>query len=272
MNLQELREKAEQAKHPENSEQVRNLVAIIAKLEAAVQREARAVHEAVGHPDPPDAPKPVDERVEELATLAGAKVRSEFPEWFVQFDAPDGLQKPQQAKAYLGLSEEEWQQQISSWAENYREVADEDLPFEDRELAEKHVTSTFGLSLEEFEREIVYWSPEEMLGETIAGPLEDIASDLGALSEVLEGHDLDIDAGTIQVDTDSRGNAAYRVVRVKTDDFVEETYSFRRTDEGEYEYLGDGTAPAYVREALEAGERTAAPDAEADAAVNGGEA
>ena len=84
------------------------------------------------------------------------------------------------ARAYLDLSDEEWSEQIGNWAANYRAGGVEGT---DRDLAELHVERTFGVSLDEFEREIVGFSSGEAMRSLLAGTFDAACADIDAAAE-----------------------------------------------------------------------------------------
>jgi hypothetical protein len=183
--LTQLRKAAKEVRNPKESEKVRTLVGTLAKIEEAQRRELIALHEALGLDELGDVVEH-DHRVDELCDFIQAYTTGDLRAFWLEYYAPE-MERVEDAKAYLGLSDEEWEDQISRWAESYRANADLD-EFTDRDLAREHVMSRFGVSLGEFERMVVNWSPEETMEEAIAGPLQQnedaIATAAAAAAEV----------------------------------------------------------------------------------------
>lgn len=165
---QQFREVVSMAKNPRESEQVQALCTIIAELEHRQIEQVEQLHEAVGI-EGIERTKSKADREDQLLGLVEALASGDLKGFWFREVASDHLDNPEDAKAYAGLDEGEWQDQIEQWASTYREKAPERAEqFSDRDLARSHVKNTFGVSLDEFEREVVEWSGGETLEQMLA--------------------------------------------------------------------------------------------------------
>lgn len=160
---------------------------IIAGLETELLDEVAALEDAAGI-DHIDAVPDQEERRETLLALVQAKMGGDPREFYVSEIASQHVENAADAKPYLGLDPEEWESQIATWAESYRSKgAGSDMT--DREIAEEHVRRKFGVSLSEFERNIVEWEQSDMLRRVLAGNVETAIEGVGVVRSELEGGD-----------------------------------------------------------------------------------
>ncbi len=127
------------------------------------------------------------ERIDEL--LAGITARMNDDPWgmWVEHLAPEDLENADRAAQYAGLEEDEWQGEIEDWAQRYRDAPDHDTEgLTDRDLAAAHVYQVFGLSLKEFEREVVDWRPGQAYEEAFAGAFKKHNEAIAQLAESVE--------------------------------------------------------------------------------------
>ncbi|WP_455448603.1 hypothetical protein [Natrinema thermotolerans] len=113
----------------------------------------------------------VDDRVEQIRSMALAMIDESLPEWYVQ-EAMD-LENAEEAAQYADQTEEEWQETKETWADRYREQGIEGGV---DELATAHVRTRFDVDdLETFRQAVVEWPNERqqaVLEEALAGGLE----------------------------------------------------------------------------------------------------
>jgi hypothetical protein len=113
----------------------------------------------------------VDERVDELAALVAGLRNHDIREAWLEHWGPDLPEDANDPSPYMGLDADEWTSKRQQWAERYRQEGGDGLAqLSDRRLADAHVRSQFGVSLAEFEREIVEWSRGDALREAVSGP------------------------------------------------------------------------------------------------------
>lgn len=105
-----------------------------------------------------------EERRDELLSMADAFADDEFDTWWWETVAPDFLDNPKKARQSAGLSKDQWQERMSTWAETYRERAGPEHAVQsmtDAQVAAFHVEDTFGVDLDTFSDEVVEWDRVE---------------------------------------------------------------------------------------------------------------
>jgi len=103
---------------------------------------------------------------------------------FVDHVAPDDLTNTDQAADFAGMDADAWNQQLDEWVAAIRDRAgDAVADRSDRELANAHVTETFGVDLETFEDEVIDFEPQRVLQEIVLGPSETNTAAIHALAE-----------------------------------------------------------------------------------------
>jgi hypothetical protein len=154
----------------EREEEIQSTVDVLGTMERNWRECLRALFEA--HDIDQDLPELADQedRVDELMALVRARIAGDPWGYWVDHQAPEGLQNPERAAQHAGKGSEAWEQQVEEWADRYRELLDgaDDVP--DRELATIAVEEAFGVGLETFEEEVVDWSPDEVMQRAVAGP------------------------------------------------------------------------------------------------------
>lgn len=166
----ELRQLADDpAEHPT----AQALVDIIVELEFSQLRGVEELHDALDI-DALDVQKGRDDRREQLLAVIEA-VAPGGPDletmWFEEV-AGEHVDNPERAQSYAGLDEDEWTEQIESWADTWRGHLDNADAMTDRELAAVHVDRRFGVSLEEFEANVVEFDRGEALETLLASNFE----------------------------------------------------------------------------------------------------
>ena len=127
----------------------------------------------------------VDDRVEQIRSMALAMIDESLPEWYVQ-EAVD-LENAEEAAQYADLTEEEWQMTKETWADRYREQG---IEGDVDELATAHVRARFDVDdLETFREAVVEWPDDRqraVLEEALAGGLEMAEQGIENVTEELE--------------------------------------------------------------------------------------
>lgn len=167
--------------------QMQALSQVVAKREAAQLELAQRLAEASDAEVSVDAIPDVDERALELEAMAEAASKSDLTSWYFEEFAPDYLEAPERAMAYAGLNDDEWQRQQESWAENYRATSPEAESVSDEELAALHVENTFGVTLEEFEQNVVDWQPGRAIQDVLTANLRTVEGVMAAVADDLDG-------------------------------------------------------------------------------------
>ncbi|WP_058365053.1 hypothetical protein [Haloparvum sedimenti] len=142
-----------------NQEEIRRAAGQLADVEAEQRAAVRDLCDALDvDPEAVGAPPTLDreDRVDQLEAMIGARLAGNPWALYVDEVAPETLTDADDAAQYAGMDPEDWQAQIESWADYYREQGMEGT---DRELAAGHVSAKFGVDLDTFEDEIVAWTP-----------------------------------------------------------------------------------------------------------------
>lgn len=177
-----------------DNEQVLGPVNALAALEENRRKALDAHLEAIGVADDVDLEPLADreDRVDELLALIEARISGDPWDYWVEWQAPEELENPDRARDYEGLSRDEWEQRVSQFANVYRGEFDDVDDLTDRELADYHIRSRFGLEIEQFEAAVVTWNPAEVMERAIAGPMQDMtAAVVEATAAVQEGEEGD---------------------------------------------------------------------------------
>ena len=169
---------------PENSEAVGAVALVFAGIERDLHGAIQAHYDALGV-DPPDDAPPVEERVEQLRTLVGHHVEGDLWGYFVEEEAPEALTNPDDARAFAGLDDDEWESRLEALATK----APDDHGGTVRERADAVVQARFGLDLGTFEDRIVAWQPERTLTRGLRGPIDSDIERLRAATAAIENAD-----------------------------------------------------------------------------------
>ncbi|WP_225334904.1 hypothetical protein [Halomicrobium urmianum] len=189
--LQRMRQIREEINNPHDSERIRNLAEILAEIEGGI-RDAVIDQRDELEIDVDDdlAGQSREDRVAMLCDVIEAYTPGgpSVVETWLETCPPEALQDsdadPADLTAYAGLSSEEWQQQIQNWADAYRRQAGDVA--DDWTLADHHVRSQFGLSLDVFEECVVDVSKERALEDLLAGPSKDVKAGIEANTSEVE--------------------------------------------------------------------------------------
>lgn len=186
---EQMQQMMELANNPAESPQVEALVTIIAELEYRQLEAVENLHSALDV-DGLEVTGDREQRQEQLKELIEAIASGDVTEhWFANV-ASEHIENPEKATAYADLSEDEWEDQIEQWADAYRSRIPDAEDMTDRELAAEHIYRTFGVGIDEFEREVVSFSEGEALQTLLARNFEAVeegiqtAADVAADAEV----------------------------------------------------------------------------------------
>lgn len=157
------------AKNPAESDYVQALVTILVELEHRQLEAVEDLHDALDV-DTLDVDSTREKRKDTLLEVADAAASGEFSDFWFEEVIAEHVTDAEEARPYAGLSDEEWSEQIETWADSYRSRApDEFAGDSDREIARQHVSRKFGVSLNEFEREVVDYEMRDALQTLLAG-------------------------------------------------------------------------------------------------------
>lgn len=171
----------------DDSRAVEALSTIMADLEISLLREVKALQDAVDVDHIGDVPERED-RERALQELVEAQIAGDLESFWLEEVAADRIENHEDAAPYLGLTSEEWEQQVSRWAEVYRaQGAGEDV--DDEELAREHVRRQFGIGLKEFRREVIEWDAGDAMRSILAGNLRAGIQGVQVVREELESGD-----------------------------------------------------------------------------------
>lgn len=185
-SIEKVRKLQQIAQDPTESEIVQALVSVIVGLEMRQLDAVQDLHDAHGI-DGVDVQASESARRDQLLGLVDAIASDNFRGWWFEEVISEHIENPEDAAAYAGLSEEEWEEQIANWAETYRTRGGEDFEqHSDRDIARLHVERTFGVSLREFEREVVGFSRSEAMQTVLAGNFEAVEQGIRAATATAE--------------------------------------------------------------------------------------
>ncbi|MFA9415168.1 hypothetical protein [Natrinema sp. HArc-T2] len=127
----------------------------------------------------------VDDRVEQIRSMALAMIDESLPEWYIT-EAMD-LENAEEAAQYADLTADEWETTKETWADRYREQG---IEGDVDELATAHVRARFDVDdLETFREGVVEWPDDRqraVLEEALAGGLEMAEQGIEDVTEELE--------------------------------------------------------------------------------------
>lgn len=176
---------------PTESEIVQALVSVVVSLEMRLLAAVEDLHGAMGV-EGFEADVSEEMRREQLLGLVDAIASGDFRSWWFEEVVGEHIENHEDAMAYAGLSEEEWEEQIGTWASTYRSRAEEEFEqHSDRDLARLHVERTFGVSLREFEREVVSFDRSEAMQTVLAGNFEAVEQGVRAAEAAAENEEGD---------------------------------------------------------------------------------
>lgn len=180
-----LKQTMEMVKNPGESEMMQALATVIATHEHEQIERVEELHDAVGI-EGIERTRDVDDRKEQLLGLIEAMAGGDIGSYWLDEVASEHIENADDAAPYLGMEADDWEQQIEQWAEQYRQRSDEAADYTDRELADTHVSSKWGVSLGEFEEEIIDWTAGEALETMLSGNLKAVSTGIEAATEELE--------------------------------------------------------------------------------------
>jgi hypothetical protein len=167
---------------PADSEAVGAVALAVAGAERDLHEAVQAHYEALDA-DPPEDGPPVEARAEQLRRLVRHHVEGDLWGYFLEEAAPEGLERPEEARAFAGLDDDAWAEQLDALAD----AAPEGVGATPRERADAVVRDRFGLDLETFEARIVGWRPERTLRRALRGPIDADIERIRAATAAIEG-------------------------------------------------------------------------------------
>jgi len=136
-----------------------------------------------------------DERADSLLSLADAVANQQVQTWWFENVGAHLLDNHERAQGYVGLSGDEWRDQLRRWYQQYHEAGVVDTPLHEAdptqigEVADRHIRETFGISLREFVAAVVNWSRGEQLQGVMFGPIQQYTAQVRRLEEEIEQRD-----------------------------------------------------------------------------------
>jgi len=154
--------------NPRESDLARAGAKLVAGIEHDLLDAVADLHQALDVDDPVTVDTEPEGRVERLLDLAEAASDGELERyWFEEAGPYDDLAAVEE---FVGLGDDAWEAQAEEWAEMYREKAPDVADGRsDRDLADYHVKGEFGVSLDEFEREVIGYSRRKALKDALVG-------------------------------------------------------------------------------------------------------
>jgi hypothetical protein len=172
-----------------DSDGLREMTTMLAKIEREQSRAVRRLADATGHDKDPGSGMEIDDRAEQLAEALAALVTDDYRSWWIDNVAPTLLKDTDGIDKHLGVGSEsdDWADQVASWASKTREASNRDLSaYSDRDLAAAHLRSKRGVDLEAYENVVVDWDSGRSAERVIAGPLENTATAVDEIAANLE--------------------------------------------------------------------------------------
>jgi len=170
------------------SQQAEAFLSIVAHRERRVMEAIADLQKATDGVEPIEGIPSVDDRVEQIRSMALAMIDESLPSWYVE-EAID-IENSGEAAQYADLTDEEWETTKETWADRYREQGVEgDVD----ELAKAHVRTRFDVEdLETFREAVVEWSDDRrqaVLKEALAGGLEMAEQGIRDVTDVVDSED-----------------------------------------------------------------------------------
>ena len=166
--VSKIRQLQQMAQNPRESEMAQSFASILARYEHDLLDSVAALHRALEVDDPLTVDQTPEERVEKLLDVAEAAAGGDFERFW--FGEVAGFENPDKVADFTGFGDEEWRDQIETWADRYRSKAPEEFAEDsDREIAAWHVEGEFCVPLAEFEREVVGYSRRDALKSALGG-------------------------------------------------------------------------------------------------------
>jgi|GEM_PF-1541124 len=168
------------------SKQAEAFLSIVAHRERRIMEAVVDLQEAADADiDVVEGVPSVDDRVEQIRSMALAMIDESLPSWYVQ-EAMD-LENAEEAAQYADLTADEWETTKETWADRYREQG---IEGDVDELATAHVRARFDIDdLETFREGVVEWPDDRqraVLEEALAGGLEMAEQGIEDVTEELE--------------------------------------------------------------------------------------
>jgi hypothetical protein len=188
--MKQLRKAKRELTNPHDSDRVQAVAEVLTEIERA-QRAAVMDQRETLDVDPGDGVDRIDpeERKTEVCDLVDAYTPGgpSLVDIWLERCAPDGLDvdDPTTLSHYVEMSAEEWEQQITRWADSYRAQAPGKLKETDRQVAAQHVEAQWGIPLDRFESEVVEFDRREALTDLLAGPSKTTEQAIERNTEVL---------------------------------------------------------------------------------------
>ncbi|MCT9095272.1 hypothetical protein [Haloarchaeobius sp. HME9146] len=185
-NAKRLRKLQKVAQDPTESEHIQALVTVVTEIEDRQISAVEELHDSLGI-EGLERTKTTEERRDQLLSLVDVMAKGEFEEWWFGEVIADHLDNPDDARSYAALSDEEWETQKERWADTYRDRAPEEFErCSDEEIAGLHIERKWGVSLSEFEREVVNYSRAEALETVLAGNLQAVEAGVQHATNAVE--------------------------------------------------------------------------------------
>jgi len=177
------------AQDPTESELIQALVHILVTLEYRQLQAVEGLHDAL-EIEGLEITRAKEAREEQLLALVDAIASREFENWWFKDVIGGKLENADDAMAYAGLDSDEWEAQKQTWAVTWRDRGGEEFAEQsDEDLARLHVERKFGVTLAEFEREVVGWSRRDAIRTILAGNFEAVEDGIRAATATVQEGD-----------------------------------------------------------------------------------
>jgi hypothetical protein len=178
--------------NPEQSEQLRELLSIVAAIENEQRQETRQLCEAAGvDPDELGVEEPPDlsDRVDELCSGVGSRISGDPWDVWVDHVVPDDVVDEidrEAAAAWADLDPEEWTDEMRSVIDHWRDSDTDTTEYSDADLLHAHVVRETGLAPHEFVEWVLGYSAGRCHHEVFAARLKAHTRAIEAAREEVE--------------------------------------------------------------------------------------
>lgn len=163
---------------------VSNLTLVMAQAEHELLTAAHRLDTAADLGTGISEPVAVKDRQGALKALLEALVSDSFEDVWMDEVGCEILDEPDRARQYLGIGADEFDAQITRWADSYRDAG---AAGGDLELAEHHVRETFGVSLDTFADRVAGFDRGAEAERLFAGNFRTVRAVIDAATDAAEG-------------------------------------------------------------------------------------
>jgi hypothetical protein len=182
--MDKIRQLKQMADRPSESERVQAFASILTGLENHQLEAIEEQHDVLGFEDGVTVDQDTEDRREEILELVDALANQNVADlWFTDEYLGERIDNVQDAKAYVDLDDEEWQTQISTWADSYRSAGGGEERT-DREIAAYHVQKQYDVDLDTFENAVVNFEPGRAVQHIVSKRFDNVTNGIHLTTHV----------------------------------------------------------------------------------------